>query len=103
MIPPNWLFSDYKVPGGKLIRLEFLLDPTGNLLADIRLHGDFFLHPEEAQDWMEEALRTCPLEEIENRLSRLIAERNVEAYGFSPGDIQAAVLRALEKPSSKSR
>jgi len=97
MNPQEWIFSDYKVPEGKLLRLEFRLDRQHQVLCAMRLHGDFFLHPEEAQEWVEETLAACPLNEVETRLERLFRERSIEAYGFCPKDIRTAIDKALEQ------
>ncbi len=50
--------ADYKVPGGKLLRVTLELDEGADpvTIASINLNGDFFMHPEEA------------IEELESRL-----------------------------------
>ncbi len=45
----------YKVPGGKLLRVRFVLEEEK--IASIRFTGDFFLHPEESIEELEEKLR----------------------------------------------
>ena len=45
---------DYKVPGGKLIRLKAELE--GDRIKAIVINGDFFLHPEDSIFNLEKAL-----------------------------------------------
>ena len=56
--------ADYKVPGGKLLRVMLELDKSTDpaKIASISLNGDFFVHPEEA------------IEELESRLVNVLWE-----------------------------
>ncbi len=82
---------DYKVPGGKLLRID--ADISGNVIRWIRLHGDFFLHPEEAISDIEKSLAGTDLN-FSRMLDRLkTATAGVRMIGISAGDI----CLALEK------
>jgi lipoate---protein ligase len=58
------LSADYKVPGGKLLRVQLVLDITQTppRIAELRIHGDFFMHPEEAIEELEARLIGLPCE-----------------------------------------
>ena len=85
-----------KVPGGKLVRIDAVCD--GHYFSNIRITGDFFVHPEEALGGIERDLETAGLNGGEPDLERLV-ETIVEAngartVGFGPEDV-AALLREL--------
>jgi lipoate-protein ligase A len=56
--------ADYKVPGGKLLRVMLELDENTDpaKIASISLNGDFFMHPEEAIEGLESRLVNEPWE-----------------------------------------
>lgn len=47
--------ADHKVPGGKLLRVRLTLDETTSppRIATLQIHGDFFMHPEDAIEDLE--------------------------------------------------
>jgi len=51
---------DYKVPGGKLIRLQAGI--KDGKIASARINGDFFVHPESSIAALEDALAGKKLE-----------------------------------------
>jgi lipoate---protein ligase len=56
--------ADYKVPGGKLLRVMLELDESTvpARIASISLNGDFFMHPEDAIEGLESHLVNVPWE-----------------------------------------
>ena len=56
--------ADYKVPGGKLLRVTLELDEGTDpaKIASISLNGDFFMHPEDAIEELESRLVNVPWE-----------------------------------------
>jgi len=54
--------ADYKVPGGKLLRATLTLNESLSppRIATIALHGDYFMHPEDAIDTLEAQLTGVP-------------------------------------------
>ena len=83
-----------KVKGGKLVKVK--LTQKENKIQKIRITGDFFLHPEEAIDELEQALVGKPLKE-ENLLQtvrNLLHEKNVTLLGVAPKDFVRCVLMA---------
>ena len=84
---------DYKVPNGKLIRLQAEID--SNKIKEIKINGDFFLYPEEKIAELEQALIGKPLEEV--TLQPLVSESlsGCEMVGISPEEIVTALLRLV--------
>lgn len=86
-----------KVEGGKLIKVR-LVEKEGKI-QKMRITGDFFLHPEEMIDELEQALIGKPLKEekILQTIRNLIRERNITLLGASPEDFARCILLAGHK------
>ena len=80
---------DHKVSGGKLLRLQ--IDCDQGLVKDIRINGDFFVHPESAIWEIEEALTGCRIGRIGEKLADLLKERDIVLIGFSPQDLEELI------------
>ena len=74
---------DYKVPGGKLLRID--ADIVENAIRDIKIHGDFFMHPEEGIEKIEDALKGERIEEAEKILNK--CTKHLEMIGLSNHDL----------------
>ena len=85
--------AELKVSGGKLIRADCEVQ-EGRIIR-IKLTGDFFLHPEEALEELENSLRGVELIEMElkNHLSRFFDEEKT-LLGVKPDDFAAVILNA---------
>lgn len=58
--------ADYKAEGGKLLRVKLTLgegQPHTGQIRDIKIMGDFFMHPEEAIERLEAMLTDVPYTE----------------------------------------
>jgi lipoate-protein ligase A len=86
----------YKTPGGKLVAVEFEVDQ--GRLRGVRVHGDFFLYPEEVLGDITRALEGLPADlgeaEIASRVRAALPE-GTEWLGSSPEAVGVAVRRAL--------
>ena len=87
---------DYKVPGGKLIRVSASLDQ--GIIKRISITGDFFMYPEEKIFALEKDLIGKNLEKV--TLQKIIEHElaGCEMVGISASDILEALLR-LQKDS----
>ncbi|TFF91093.1 hypothetical protein EU545_05670 [Candidatus Thorarchaeota archaeon] len=85
---------DYKVPGGKLLRIKMELE--GELITSIQILGDFFLHPEETIIDIEDSLVNMNLdpEGLLRSVNSAMSERSAKLIGAKPEDIVAAILSA---------
>ena len=94
MNDPSLLSSDYKAPGGKLVRVR-LREKDGRI-ETVRISGDFFLIPEESLSKLEKMLEDVRLEESELRLlvDRFFRGTNAKGLGVSPDDFVKAILAA---------
>jgi len=78
--------ADYKVAGGKLLRV--CLDVHAGAIAAIRITGDFFMHPEEAIETLEQMLVGVAWEESALRGAvRAFFATNVQVGGAAVDDL----------------
>ncbi|MFW5991323.1 MAG: lipoate protein ligase C-terminal domain-containing protein [Candidatus Nanoarchaeia archaeon] len=82
---------EYKVPKGKLLRLQVSLE--NDIISSIKISGDFFAHPERAIEEIEELLAGKRIAEVEKELSKFIKKNNIELIGFEAGDLTKALER----------
>jgi len=91
----NELKAEYKVPQGKLIRVNYRLE--NGKISKIKITGDFFLYPEEAIEELENKLNGIKAEELE--LERVIQDFFKKGYvliGATPKDFVTVILKALK-------
>ena len=86
--------ATYKVEGGKMIRVS--LKEKDNRIQKIKLTGDFFLHPEELIEELEEALVGKPLnaQDLNETIKMLTKSRNATLLGASPEAFVKCILMA---------
>ncbi len=85
---------DYKVPNGKLLRLE--VDMEKDTIRSIKISGDFFIHPETAITQIEGLLAGKSIDDVNDTVNRFIEENNVQLIGFDASDLTEA-LRKIQK------
>ncbi|MGM5488425.1 MAG: hypothetical protein ACQESG_05740 [Nanobdellota archaeon] len=81
---------DYKVPNGKLLRIDAEI---GETIQSIRITGDFFIHPESALEDIEGLLAGIRVEDVERVLTDFIQENDVKVIGFGPKDLAEALRK----------
>lgn len=74
-----------KVEGGKLIKAK-LIEEEG-VIKEVRITGDFFAHPEEAIEELENFLRNTSLMKVKENVKKFIEEKNVKLIGIKIEDI----------------
>lgn len=84
-----------KVPGGKLIRVKVYYD---DVITDISITGDFFLHPEEGIENIESSLFGINVDDGEEKIASIIneviKENNIELIGVDAQAIARNVKAA---------
>lgn len=88
--------GSYKVPGGKLVRVRL---EYGRTIEGVTITGDFFLHPEEGIDTLEESLKGMEIGAGEGAMASAV-RRAAEAgglvlVGITPEGVAKAVREAL--------
>ena len=88
-------FASYKVKGGKLIQCEVTYND--NAIKKIKYSGDFFMHPEEAIEELENTLKGINFGEVEKTILDFFATREIELFGVAPEDFVKIVHEAMGK------
>jgi lipoate-protein ligase A len=88
--------SSYKIPGGKLVKVK--LKTVSGRISELRILGDFFLHPEETLQKIEESLIGCPINgiTIEKMIDQVLEESEATLIGATAADIAKTITMALE-------
>jgi hypothetical protein len=87
--------KDYKVLGGKLIRVE--LETDAGIVRRAAVKGDFFAHPEEAFERAEAGLVGLRIDELHSSARRLFGEGPLAIFGATPEDIAFALEGAARE------
>ncbi len=89
--------AEYKVKGGKLIKVQLL--KKGDKIEKIKITGDFFLHPEELIEELEEAITGHLLNEsdLATLVKTLVEKKDATLLGASPEDFVKCIMMAGEK------
>ncbi|MFW9965151.1 MAG: lipoate protein ligase C-terminal domain-containing protein [Candidatus Sifarchaeia archaeon] len=92
--------SSYKIPEGKLVKVK--LQVSSGQIENVKILGDFFLHPEETIVSIEDSLLGAPVDKniIELRISRTLTETNASLVGATAKDIAKAILMAWNASES---
>lgn len=94
---PGILSADYKVAGGKLLRVRLSLGSVqdNKIIRAISLTGDFFMHPEEAIENLERALTNLRYESTEVRQAvNTFFASGVDVIGAGPDDFIYVIMSA---------
>jgi lipoate-protein ligase A len=90
------LSSSYKIPGGKLVKVKLWVDAVK--IERITILGDFFLHPEETIQALENALVGTELNvtSIESIISKVMSESNASLIGATIEDLVTTIMIAWD-------
>ena len=86
--------ASYKVPEGKLVKVK--LEIIAEKIAEVKILGDFFLHPEEVILDIEKELIGCANDEttIEDIIIQILRESNATLIGAAAADIAQTIIMA---------
>lgn len=103
MFSPERKRGVYKVPGGKLVAVEFAV--VDNCLHEVVVTGDFFLYPEEALPVLAFAIAgaaaTLDRTALTARIAAAIPD-DVDLVGATPEALAIAVERGLHPVEPES-
>lgn len=90
---------DYKPAGEKLLRLKIDLDEKNDMIREVKIYGDFFIHPEESIDEIESIFKNRKIDfnTLERDLHNLIKHRGIVMVGISVRGIMEGLRKALER------
>lgn len=87
--------STYKVPGGKMLKIQ--LSVSEGKISQVTIMGDFFLHPEETVLALEEKLKgMVPKRDVLTKtIQKVLEENEALLIGAEAKDIAEAIVLAL--------
>ncbi len=80
----------YKVPNGKMLRIRY--DSNDDTIVNIKIFGDFFIHPEESILDIEQFLIGKKINQVAKNLTKFVDKKNITLIGFTPIDIENALI-----------
>ena len=87
-----------KVPGGKLVRVKV---DYGTIVNKVQITGDFFLHPEDTLEQIEESVRgaSIPVDslQLQHKIDAVIAQQNITLIGMASADIARLIAQAVNR------
>ena len=90
------MHGEYKVPGGKLVVVDF--DLVDGVIEGFRLAGDFFLEPDSALEAINAGVNglksTSDAKSIASAIHAALPP-DAQLLGFSPEGVAVAIRRAL--------
>jgi lipoate-protein ligase A len=90
------LKSEYKVKGGKLIKVA--LEVEGDIIKCAKICGGFFLYPEDVIENIERSLEGAySNSDFERILTEAVESSGAQLLGFSVEDLAAAVRLTLQR------
>ena len=86
--------ASYKIPGGKLVKVK--LSVTSGKIDHVRVMGDFFLHPEETIQVIEESLIGCKEDEKSIRIAikQVLKDSEATLIGATASDFSKTIMMA---------
>jgi lipoate-protein ligase A len=85
-----------KVPGGKLIRVDV---EYGEIIEQVKITGDFFLHPEDCLTAIEESLKgsRLPIDKprLQGKIEGVLKVQQADLIGVSVEDIITTLEEAI--------
>lgn len=85
----------YKVPNGKLLKV--FLEDAGGKITSVKITGDFFMHPEENIEDLEQALIGCELktEILSAKIADFLNKNPTTFFGLDTESLVKTILSAI--------
>lgn len=90
----------YKIPNGKLLKIS--LEDNDGKIVRVKIAGDFFAHPEENIEKLENALTGCALDEenLRRAINKFLTQNETELFGINAESLILTIATAAQKPSA---
>ncbi len=80
-----------------MIEAEVRLE--GDLIRYVKITGDFYFHPEEELERLEEALEGAPIDAVQELVERFLEEKKITLVGINTKDIVRVIFNAAGRGS----
>jgi hypothetical protein len=90
--------SIYKIPKGKLLKINLTYNEKTNNIESVKITGDFFVYPEEAIEILEEELKNIKIEKsiLFEKIQSVIKEHEIELIGIDIEGLTEGILMCLK-------
>ncbi len=90
--------SVYKIPNGKLVKIDLEYDKNSNKIINVNIMGDFFAYPEESIDILEKKLKDTILSKktLFDKINEIIKSNNFQFIGLNSEGLADSILRCLK-------
>ena len=90
----NMQVASYKIPGGKLVKVK--LSIASGKIDQVRILGDFFLHPEETIRTIEDSLIGFQEDKnsIEKAITQVLKDSDATLIGATAADFSNTIMMA---------
>ena len=90
--------SVYKIPEGKLLKVGLSYNEENMTVESVKLFGDFFVHPEEEIESIENVLRGIELDEVKIavQVQDYVSNNQIEMLGITAEGIARGIMMCLE-------
>jgi lipoate-protein ligase A len=89
--------ASQKVKEGKLVKVELEYD---NVITKIKITGDFFLHPEDILEKIEESMlgmkKDAKMETIASKIQRIVSAHDAQMIGISAESLALVIKEAIK-------
>ena len=86
--------AEYKIPGGKL--LACTIETENNVITELKISGDFFMHPEESIGELEKAILGSKVDDYPEKIRDFFEENRVTLFGIAVKDFIEIIRIALD-------
>lgn len=80
---------------GKLIKIDITYDDK---IVDIKIHGDFFLYPEDSLEKLQSQLVNTKIDKqaIKDCIDSILTKEKIEPFGFTSEQLAEAIIGACK-------
>lgn len=90
-------YSSQKVKEGKIVKVEVEFD---HIITELKITGDFFLHPEEVLDEIEKIIpglrKDVSLDTLVLKIHKIVRTSDAQMVGISPESLALVIREALK-------
>jgi len=89
--------SVYKIPNGKLLKIFLDYDQQTKCINTVQITGDFFMHPEEAIELLEQELQQVVLNEtiLRETIESIITKHHVQCIGLDAEGLSRGIMMCV--------
>ncbi len=90
--------SEYKIPKGKLVKINLEYDDKEEKIVKLKIMGDFFAYPSESIEILEKELIGTDVnrKKLFDKIDSIIKRKNFEFIGLNSEGLTEGIMRCLK-------